>query len=71
MNDLQDLKVTINDDNGVALVQFNRLEKRNAFSHHMIGELVTTLAHLDTLEIVRVVVITGGPEGAFCGMSYT
>jgi enoyl-CoA hydratase len=66
MDSLQNLKVTIDSDKGVALVVFDRLAKRNAFSQAMIGELVTVLGHLDSLETVRAVVVTGGPDGPFC-----
>ncbi|KAI9148336.1 Enoyl-CoA hydratase [Paramyrothecium foliicola] len=66
MDSLQNLKVTVDDDQGVALVVFDRPAKRNAFSQSMIGEMVRTLDHLDNLEQVRAVVITGGPDGPFC-----
>jgi enoyl-CoA hydratase len=49
------------------LIQFNRPAKRNAFSQKTIGEFVATLAYLDSVETVRAVVLTGGPEGPFCG----
>jgi enoyl-CoA hydratase len=68
MDSLQNLKVTIDSDKGVALIVFDRLAKRNAFSQAMIGEMVMVLSHLDGLETVRVVVVTGGPDGPFCGM---
>nr|XP_036577172.1 enoyl- hydratase [Colletotrichum truncatum]KAF6784084.1 enoyl- hydratase [Colletotrichum truncatum] len=66
MDNLQTLQLTVDADKGVALVRFNRPAKRNAFSQAMIGELVATLAHLDALESVRAVVVTGGPDGPFC-----
>lgn len=53
---------------GVALVEFNRPSKRNAFSQVMIDELVSTLARLDEDAQVRAVVITGSPGGPFSGM---
>ncbi|KAK1445542.1 enoyl-CoA hydratase/isomerase [Colletotrichum cuscutae] len=67
MENLTTLKLTVDSEKGVALVRFDRPAKRNAFSQVMIGELVSTLAHLDALETIRAVVVTGGPEGPFCG----
>lgn len=67
MDNLQDLKLNIDADKGVALIQFNRPAKRNAFSLKTIDEFVATLAYLDSVETVRAVVLTGGPEGHFCG----
>ncbi|KAK2753544.1 enoyl- hydratase [Colletotrichum kahawae] len=67
MDSLQTLELTVEADKGVALVRFNRPAKRNAFSQVMIGEIIATLVHLDALEAVRAVVITGGPDGPFCG----
>ncbi|KAF5025313.1 hypothetical protein F66182_2598 [Fusarium sp. NRRL 66182] len=66
MDHLQDIKLSTDTDNGVAVIQFNRPAKRNAFSQNTIGEIVAVLAHLDALETVRAVVITGGPDGHFC-----
>ncbi|KAI3541030.1 enoyl-CoA hydratase/isomerase [Colletotrichum filicis] len=66
MENLTTLKLTVDSEKGVALVRFDRPAKRNAFSQVMIGELVSTLAHLDALETIRAVVVTGGPEGPFC-----
>ncbi|KAF6829993.1 enoyl- hydratase [Colletotrichum plurivorum] len=66
MNSLTTLQLTVDADKGTALIRFDRPAKRNAFSQVMIGEMVATLAHLDALEAVRAVVITGGPDGPFC-----
>ncbi|TQN66329.1 4-chlorobenzoyl coenzyme A dehalogenase-2, partial [Colletotrichum shisoi] len=66
MDNLQTIQVTVDAAKGVALVRFDRPAKRNAFSQAMIGELVATLAHLDALDSVRAVVVTGGPDGPFC-----
>ncbi|KDN60881.1 putative enoyl-CoA hydratase/isomerase [Colletotrichum sublineola] len=66
MDNLQTLKLSVDAETAVALVQFDRPAKRNAFSQAMIGELVATLAHLDALDTVRAVVVTGGPDGPFC-----
>jgi len=67
MENLQDIKLSTASDTGVALIQFNRPAKRNAFSQNTINEIVTTLDHLDSVDTVRAVVLTGGPEGHFCG----
>ncbi|KAI8246850.1 Enoyl-CoA hydratase [Colletotrichum sp. SAR 10_77] len=66
MDSLQTLELTVEADKGVALVRFNRPAKRNAFSQVMIGEIIATLVHLDALEAVRAVVITGSADGPFC-----
>ncbi|EOD50004.1 putative enoyl- hydratase isomerase protein [Neofusicoccum parvum UCRNP2] len=58
------LRVTARDD-GVALIEFNRPSKRNAFSQAMIDELVSQLLRLDQNDRVRVAVITGSPGGPF------
>jgi len=68
MENLQNLHVTIDDTTGVALVQLDRPAKRNAFSQAMIGEFVSVLAALDSSDEVRAVVLTGSPDGPFCGM---
>ncbi|KAF4449730.1 enoyl- hydratase [Fusarium albosuccineum] len=66
MDKLQDVKLNIDADKGVAVIQFNRPAKRNAFAQSTINELVAVLGHLDSLETVRVVIVTGGPDGHFC-----
>ncbi|GKT53957.1 enoyl-CoA hydratase [Colletotrichum tofieldiae] len=66
MDNLQTLQLTVDAGKGVALIRFDRPAKRNAFSQAMIGELVATLAHLDALNTVRAVVVTGGADGPFC-----
>ncbi|KAK1975579.1 enoyl-CoA hydratase/isomerase [Colletotrichum cereale] len=66
MDNLQTLKLSVDAETAVALVRFDRPAKRNAFSQAMIGELVATLAHLDALDAVRAVVVTGSPDGPFC-----
>ncbi len=68
MYTFETLKVTVNNDHTV-LVQFNRPEKRNAFSQGMIDDLVACLGLLDHDESVRAVVLAGGPSGPFCGRS--
>ncbi len=67
MDALQSLKVTLNAADGTALVEFNRPEKRNAFSQGMIGDMVTILDILERNVAVRAVVLTGGSAGPFCG----
>lgn len=54
-------------DDGVALIEFNRPSKRNAFSQAMIDQLVATLLRLDQDGRVRAVVVTGSPGGPFSG----
>ncbi|CRK24845.1 hypothetical protein BN1723_014753 [Verticillium longisporum] len=66
MDSLKNIKVTFDSQKGVALVRFDRPAKRNAFSQAMIEEMVSVLHHLDALDTVRAVVLTGGPDGPFC-----
>ncbi|KAJ4246044.1 hypothetical protein NW762_013789 [Fusarium torreyae] len=66
MENLRDLKLSIDAGTGVGLVQFNRPAKRNAFTQKTIDELVATLTYLDSVDAVRAVVLTGGPDGPFC-----
>ncbi|CRJ88116.1 hypothetical protein BN1723_001517 [Verticillium longisporum] len=71
MDSLKNIKVAVDGQKGVALVRFDRPAKRNAFSQAMIGEMVSVLHHLDALDTVRAVVLTGGPDGPFCGTQKT
>jgi 2-(1,2-epoxy-1,2-dihydrophenyl)acetyl-CoA isomerase len=52
-------------DEGVAVLTFNRPERRNALSSSMLGGLARLLAQLETDDDVRCVVLTGA-GGAFC-----
>ncbi|KAG8167836.1 hypothetical protein KVR01_003525 [Diaporthe batatas] len=52
------------DDDGVAVVQLNRPQKRNAFTQAMIDAMVAALAYLDAAKHVRALVVTGSPGGA-------
>jgi enoyl-CoA hydratase len=54
-------------NDGVGVIQFDRLTKRNAFSQSMIDKVVLALDHLDKRSDVRAVVVAGGPDGPFCG----
>lgn len=54
-------------NDGVAVIQFDRLSKRNAFSQSMIDAVVLALGQLDKSSDVRAVVVAGGPDGPFCG----
>ncbi|OJD34116.1 enoyl-hydratase [Diplodia corticola] len=52
-------------EDGVAVVEFNRPSKRNAFSQAMIDEFTSQLRALDGDSQVRAVVVTGSPGGPF------
>ncbi len=67
MENLQNLQVNIDNATGVALIQLDRPAKRNAFSQAMMDEIVLVLTLLDSLDSVRAVVMTGSPDGPFCG----
>ncbi|ORY59065.1 enoyl-CoA hydratase/isomerase [Pseudomassariella vexata] len=59
------IKVSVNDD-GVAVLQLDRLEKRNAFSQSMIEAMVAALDYLDKRSDIRAVIVAGGKDGPFC-----
>lgn len=56
------------DDDGVAVLQLNRPQKRNAFTQAMIDSMVAALGYLDARKDIRALVVTGSPGGGpFCG----
>jgi enoyl-CoA hydratase len=52
--------------NGIATLTLNRPEKRNALNRALRAELANSLQTLDTNESVRVIILTGAGEQAFC-----
>ena len=56
-------------EGNVAVVELNRLKKRNALSQALIDELIETLSQLDRDAAVRAVVLTGSEQGPFSGKS--
>jgi len=58
------LQVVIEDD-GVALLTFNRPEVLNAMSRGLVDDLIAALAAIDQDERVRVLVLTGAGDKAF------
>ncbi|KAK3333046.1 enoyl-CoA hydratase/isomerase [Cercophora scortea] len=60
------LKLDLRSETGVAIVQLNRPEKRNAFNHAMMRELVGVLDTLEGDVEIRVIVLSGLPDGPFC-----
>ena len=54
------------DDRGIATLTINRPERKNAMSFAMLGAFIEASASLDENPDVRVIVVTGGTEGAFC-----
>ncbi|KAJ0115423.1 hypothetical protein J7T55_012702 [Diaporthe amygdali] len=52
------------DDDGVAVLQLNRPQKRNAFTQAMIDSMVAALGYLDARKDIRALVVTGSPGGA-------
>ena len=61
-----DAKILVRQTAGITTIQLNRPEKLNAIDREMLDELdeQTSLLHRD--ESVRVVVLTGSGERAFC-----
>nr|CDP31044.1 Putative Mitochondrial precursor of Enoyl-CoA hydratase [Podospora anserina S mat+] len=66
MDSLKDVKLSLDDSTGVAIIRLDRPAKRNAFSQNTIHELVSALSHLDALDSVRAVILAGNPDGPFC-----
>jgi methylglutaconyl-CoA hydratase len=59
--------LTVSEDHRVAVITFNRPEKRNAISMSLIGELMEALDHLAKSD-VRVVIVTGAGKSFCAGM---
>ena len=53
-------------ENGVAVVTLNRPEAMNSLNTQLRTELMTLLPQLDLRDDVRVIVITGAGDRAFC-----
>ena len=51
---------------GIATITLNRPEKMNAFTNVMMKEMVAAFDLVDGDDAVRVVIVTGGGERAFC-----
>lgn len=58
--------VRLSVDEGVALIQINRAERRNALSPDTIAALVTAFAAVKSRADARVVVLRGAGDAAFC-----
>jgi enoyl-CoA hydratase/carnithine racemase len=64
---MSDFKTLILEDHSrTAVVRLNRPEKHNAISRQMAEELVRCLEALDANPDVRVIILTGAGEKAFC-----
>jgi enoyl-CoA hydratase/carnithine racemase len=64
--DLRTILLDLDKDKGVATVTLNRPEVLNAFDQRMQDELASVWQFLRSDESVRVVVLTGSGEKAFC-----
>src|SRR5574341_1275420 len=53
-------------DGHIATIRLNRLDKHNAINSEMSGELIACLDALEADDDVRVIVLTGAGEKAFC-----
>lgn len=62
-----DLVKVLKNVDGVAILELNRPEKRNAFSQAMIDAIVTALDHLDRRTDVRALVVTSTRGSPFSG----
>lgn len=54
------------DPDGIAVLRIDRPERRNAMSFAMLGAFIETVARLGADPAVRVLIVTGGDQGAFC-----
>ena len=54
------------DDKGIATIAIDRPERRNAMSFAMLADFIETVGALGDDKAVRVIVLTGGTDGAFC-----
>jgi enoyl-CoA hydratase/carnithine racemase len=52
--------------NGIATVTIDRPERRNAMSFAMLGAFIEAVGRLGTDPAARVLIVTGGDQGAFC-----
>ena len=64
MTDSSPLRVDV--DDGIALLTLNRPERRNAVSRALADDLDATITRLDDDDDVRVLIITGAGDQAFC-----
>ena len=64
-----DLVLVSKRETGVAVVELNRVRKRNALSQQLIDELNGVLRRLDRDADVRAIVLTSSGDSPFCGMS--
>ncbi|KAI7783947.1 enoylhydratase isomerase [Diaporthe eres] len=66
MQDIVDLSTehikVLADDDGVALVQLSRPQKRNALTQAMIDTMVAALGYLDARKDIRALVVTAGVD---------
>lgn len=60
------VKTTIGDD-GVALLELCRPQKRNALSQALIHDLVSAISMVEKNSEVRAMVLAGSGDGPFCG----
>ena len=58
--------IILENHGAIAVVRLNRVEKHNAISREMADELVRCLDALDANSDVRVIVLTGAGDKAFC-----
>ncbi len=63
-SDLEVVRVSVGDPEGVATVTIDRPDARNAMNDAVRAELKRTMAALDAADAVRVVVLTGSDEAA-------
>lgn len=62
-----DLVKVLDGSEGVAILQLNRPQKRNAFTQAMIDAMVAALDSLDRNKNVRALVVTSAPGSPFSG----
>ncbi len=63
---MQYKELILEKEGGIATLTFNRPEKRNALNQGMRQELITALGELNRDDTVRVLILTGAGDKAFC-----
>lgn len=59
-------QIALDKDGPIATITLNRPEKMNAYTRHMMAEMIAALDDTDADDSIRAVIITGAGDRAFC-----
>lgn len=59
-------QILLDKDGPIATITLNRPEKMNAYTRHMMAEMIAALDETDADDDIRAVIITGAGDRAFC-----